>query len=120
MALIFAKEDIHEKAHDPVIQAREILLWKVFGVNTIIYISLILIGYLYFHNSHKMESFDEVKIRHFGRNLISAVRAHFWGDRPHFFSCCPIIVYILGSYHALPLDPDFLVNLRVHMIPSPH
>ena len=59
----------------------------------------------------KFAIFDEVKIRHFGRILISAVRAQFWGDRPHFFSCCPIIVYILGSYHALPLNPDFWVNL---------
>ena len=85
MALIFAKEDIHEKAHDPVIQAREILLWKVFGVNTIIYISLILIGYLYFHNSHKMESFDEVKIRHFGRNLDFSGTGQFLGGLTPFF-----------------------------------
>ena len=69
----------------------------------------------------KFVIFDKVKIRHFGRILISAVRAQFWGDRPHFFSCCPIIVYILGSYHALPLNPDFWVDLRAQMIaPPPH
>ena len=67
----------------------------------------------------KFAIFDEVKIRHFGRILISAVRAQFWGDRPHFFSCCPIIVYILGSYHALPLNPDFWVDLRAQMIAPP-
>ena len=68
----------------------------------------------------KFAIFDEVEIRHFGRILISAVWAQFWGDRPHFFPCCPIIVYILGSYHALPLNPDFWVDLRVQMIAPPH
>ena len=42
----------------------------------------------------------------------------FGGSTP-FFSCCPIIVYILGSYHALPLNPDFWVDLRAQMIAPP-
>ena len=33
---------------------------------------------------------------------------------PIFFYC-PIIAYILGSYHALTLNPDFWVDLRGDM-----
>ena len=67
---------------------------------------------------------DEVKIRensrisrnrdfrHFGWNFDSTVRAQFWGDWPHFFFCCLIIAYILGSYHDLTWKSDFWVDLR--------
>ena len=30
-----------------------------------------------------------------------------------------LVVYILGSYHALPLNPDFWIDLRAQMIAPP-
>ena len=55
----------------------------------------------------------------FGQILLSAVRAQFLGGSTHLFPCYPIIVYILGSYHGLPLNPDFWVDLRAQMIAPP-
>ena len=42
---------------------------------------------------------------------------NFGGIDPIFFFCCPIIAYIFGSYHALPLNPEFWVNLRAQSSP---
>ena len=70
---------------------------------------------------------NNVKIRDFRRCKNSTFWPNFdysgmgpilGGSTPFFFSCS-IIAYILGSYHALPLNPDFWVDLRAQMIAPP-
>ena len=52
------------------------------------------------------------------KNFFPRYEPNFGGIDPIFF-CCHIIAYILGSYHALPLNPDFWVDLRGVMIMPP-
>ena len=61
-----------------------------------------------------------VKIHEFLENAIFNILAeifiprygpNFWAIDPIFF-CCLIIAYILGSYHDLPWNPKFWVDLR--------
>ena len=50
--------------------------------------------------------------------LAKILTPHFGGIDPIFFRC-PIIAYILESYHDLPLNPDFWVDFRAQMIAPP-
>ena len=63
----------------------------------------------FFVDEVKFCDFRNRDFRRFGKNFDFCGTGPILGDWPHFF-CCPIIAYILGSYHALPLNPDLWVD----------
>ena len=63
--------------------------------------------------------FEIRDFRPFGGNFDFCGTGPILGGLTPIFFCCPIIAYIFGSYNALPLNPDFWVDLKAQMIASP-